>query len=105
MKMVMAIVHRAETPQVLEALISAGHTATYNESRGGMLRLSRNTLFIKVEDHELEQVLDIIKSNCRSSVSLDSTEADVPHIGPQRSWTEVGGAAVAVWTIEQFEIY
>ena len=44
MKMVMAIVHRDETPRVLEALITAGYGVTSSESRGGMLRQTSQTL-------------------------------------------------------------
>ena len=107
MKMVMAIVDRAETARVLEALIVAGYTATFTDSRGGVLRQARQTLFIGVEeDASVPEVLSIIRENCRSSVSLDSTGHDIAfQTVPQRTWAEVGNAAVFVWDIEQFQIY
>jgi hypothetical protein len=37
-KMAMAIVDRAEALLVLEALIAAGYTATFSDSRSGFLR-------------------------------------------------------------------
>ena len=106
MKMVMAIVHRDETARVLEALITAGYGVTSSESRGGMLRQTSQTLLIGVEAERLQDVLSIIKENCRSQVAMESTEADVTsRTLPTRSWTEVGGAVVFVWTVDQFEIF
>jgi uncharacterized protein YaaQ len=105
MKMVMAIVHRDETARLLEALITAGYRVTSNESRGGMLRQTSETLFIGVEAERLQSVLAIIKENCHSQVPMESTEVDVASpLFPTRSWTEVGGAVVFVWNIEQFEV-
>jgi uncharacterized protein YaaQ len=106
MKMVMAIVHRGETARVMEALIAANFAVTFNDSRGGMLRQASQTLFIGVEAERLQNVLSIIKDNCHSHVSMESTEIDVSSaMLPTRSWTQVGGAVVFVWNIEQFEIY
>ncbi|MBN1935657.1 MAG: cyclic-di-AMP receptor [Anaerolineae bacterium] len=106
MKMVMAIVQRDETAHVMEALIAAGHTATFNESRGGVLRQASNTLFIATQADRLQEVLDIIRENCRSSVSMDSTQADEA-ASPlsTHSWAQVGGAVVIVWSIDQFDVY
>ena len=39
-KMVMAVVPRDQASRVLECLVDAGYSATYMESRGGMLRQS-----------------------------------------------------------------
>lgn len=105
MKMVMAIVHRDETAHVLEALIAAGHTATFNESRGGVLRQASSTLFIAVQADRLQEVLDIIRENCRSSVSTDLAPDDGLESSTTRTWTQVGGAVVMVWSVEQFDIY
>lgn len=106
MRMVMAIVQRDETVHVLEALITAGYSVTSSESRGGMLRESSQTLFIGVEAERLNHVLSIIKENCHSQVSTESTETDmVSQALPKRSWTQVGGAVVFVWTVEQFEVF
>lgn len=106
MRMVMAIVHRDETVHVLEALITAGYRVTSSESRGGMLRESSQTLFIGVEAERLQHVLSIIKENCHSQISMESTETDIAsQTLPRRSWTRVGGAVVFVWTVEHFEVF
>ena len=106
-KMVMAIVEREETPRVLEALIEAGYTATFEESRSGVLRQAKRTLYIGVEDSKLEHVLSIIRDNCRSQISLRSTEADeeAAHVATTRTLAEVGSAVVFVWDVDRFETY
>lgn len=105
-KMVMAIVAREETPHVLEALIVAGYTATSGESRGGVLRESRQTLFIGVQADHVDHVLSIIRDNCRSQVALDSMDPDAAlRPSPTRTFAEVGSAVVFVWDIDRFETY
>ena len=64
-KMVMAVVPRDEAHQVLEGLVSAGFTATFGESRGGVLRQAQLTFFIAVDEEKLDQVLEIIRERCR----------------------------------------
>jgi uncharacterized protein YaaQ len=105
-KMVMAIVEREETARVLEALISAGYTATFGDSRSGVLRQARQTLFIGVDAERLEEVLTIIRDNCRSHVPLAST-GTVPSVPmpPRRTLAEVGSAVVFVWDIDRFETF
>jgi uncharacterized protein YaaQ len=106
MKMVMAIVEREETPTVLEALITAGYTATFTESRSGVLRQARQSLFIGVRDDKLDDVLSVIRLNCRSHIALESAEADtVAQRQPERTFAEVGSAVVFVWDVDRFETY
>lgn len=106
-KMVMTIIEREEADDVLEALIQAGYTPTiFGESRGGVLRQARPTLFIGVPDEKLEDILSIIREHCRSHVALESTEADAAaERSPMRSFAEVGSAVVFVWDINRFETY
>jgi uncharacterized protein YaaQ len=106
-KMVMTIIEREEADDVLEALIAGGYTPTiFGESRGGVLRQARPTLFIGVEDQQLEDVLSIIRSYCRSHVALASTEADTTSgTVRERTIAEVGSAVVFVWDLDRFETY
>jgi uncharacterized protein YaaQ len=105
-KMVMAIIEREESDDVLEALIEAGYTPTiFGESRGGVLRQARPTLFIGVANDRLEDVLAVIRANCRSHVAFESTDAVEVQEAPMRSLAEVGSAAVFVWDINRFETY
>ena len=107
-KMVMTIIEREEANRVLEALIAAGHTPTiFGDSRGGVLRQARPTLFVGVEADKLDNVLSIIRENCRSHVALESTEGDETSVGrtSKRTFAEVGSAVVFVWDIDRFETY
>jgi uncharacterized protein YaaQ len=110
MKMVMAIVPRDQTNRVMEALIQAGHTATFTESRGGMLRQAQYMLFIAVETKNLDEVLEIIRTNCHTKVKVESgNNADTQGIMPSRrkisTLHKLGGAVIFVWDLERFETY
>lgn len=99
MKMVMAVVPRDQVNRVLEALIQAGHTATFCESRSGMLRQAQQMLFIAVKAEDLAAVLNLIRDNYRGGVKVESGSLAVG------SATEVGSAVTFVWDLERFETY
>ena len=107
MKMVMAVIPRDEAEDVLHALVNAGHTATFTESRGGMLRQAQKMLFIAVQEKDLEKILGIICDTCHSPARVESAGSGrnilAPHSGPVS--TALGGAVVFVWNIERFETY
>ena len=108
MKMVMAVISRDESERVLNALVAAGLTATFTESRGGMLRQAQNLLFTAVRQENLEQVLAIIEKNCHSRVQVDPGEAGEAHpLSFKRSsvTAQLGGAVVFVWDIERVETF
>ncbi|HAF61414.1 MAG TPA: hypothetical protein DCK95_03705 [Anaerolineaceae bacterium] len=101
-KMIMAVIPRDEAEQVLDALINAGHTATFSETKGGMLRQSQYTLFIAVEESEVDKVCQVIQSSCTQSVPLDDElESELNNVGSAR----VGGAIVFIWEIAKVETY
>jgi uncharacterized protein YaaQ len=105
MKMVMAIMPRGEAEQVLQALVAANHTATYMETRGGMLRQAQMTLYIAVEPPDLEKVLNIIRGTCRSEPIVESAEGEEPSDRPMPVKPKLGGAVVFIWEIERTETY
>lgn len=108
-KMVMAVVPRDQANQVMEALIAAGYTATFTDSRGGMLRQAQQMLFIAVREKDLDQILSIIRENCRTQIQLNDPEDASPgQFGPgfkRASTTYIGNAVVFVWDLERFETY
>ncbi len=108
-KMVMAVVPRDQASQVIEALIAAGYTATFTDSRGGMLRQAQEMLFTAIQEKDLDHVLKIIRDNCRTQIKLESGEeppASGLPVGLLRSpMTYIGGAVVFVWDLERFETY
>jgi uncharacterized protein YaaQ len=109
MKMIMAVVPRDEVEAVLNALVAAGHTATFTESRGGMLRQAQHTLFIAVEADALKDVLTIIRDNCHTQIMVDPRETGTSQEpagnGSASVAAKVGGAVIFVWDLERFEIY
>jgi len=106
MKMVMAVVPRDEAGRVLEALVAAGHTATFSDSRGGMLRQAQQMLFIAVEEQDLERVLTIVRDNCHSQVVVESSEPRTPFsLGFVPVTAELGGAVVFMWDLDRYETY
>jgi len=106
MKMVMAVVPRDEAGHVLEALVAAGHTATFTDSRGGMLRQTQQMLFIAVEEKDLERVLANIRDNCHSQVVVEPGEPRQPFsLGTVPVTAELGGAVVFIWDLDRFETY
>lgn len=106
MKMVMAVVPRDEAGRVLESLVAAGHTATFTDSRGGMLRQAQQMLFIAVEEQDLERVLASIRDNCHSHVVVEPSESRTTFsLGAVSVTAELGGAVVFIWDLDRFETY
>lgn len=105
MKMVMAVMPRSEAESVLQALVAANHTATFVETRGGMLRQAQMTLYIAVESADLEHVLSIIKSACHSEPVVESADEEGVASQPMPVRPRLGGAVVFVWEIERSENY
>jgi len=107
----MAVIPRDEADGVLDALVTAGYTATYNDSRGGVLRQAQRTLLIAVERAKLEQVLDIVRHTCRCRLHLDADApaaegmAEESAFEPTEAAPGLGGAVVFVWDLEQFAKY
>lgn len=105
MKMVMALVPRDQADLVLEGLVAAGHTATFCESRGGVLRQAQKMLFIAAPEPRLEQVLSIIRTCSKNEVQIESGEARDFSLTETPQAAEVGWALVFVWDIERIETY
>lgn len=106
MKMMMVVVPSNIADQVLDALVNAGHTATYAETHGGMLQQSQNSLFIAVKDEQLEKVLGIVKANCRTRVEM-STSAPEDYASKNGTpvTADLGGAVVFIWDINRIETF
>lgn len=110
LKMIMAVVPRDQLDQVLAALITAGHTASFAESRSGVLRQAQHMMFIAVEEDKLETVLDIVRTNCHTKVKVESgnntgTQGIMPSRRTYATLHKLGGAVIFVWDLERFETY
>ncbi|MCS7308615.1 MAG: cyclic-di-AMP receptor, partial [Armatimonadetes bacterium] len=60
MKLVIAVVHDRDKNKISDTLLRNGFKFTKVASTGGFLREGNVTLFIGVEDEDLEQVLRLI---------------------------------------------
>ncbi|MBW6466230.1 MAG: cyclic-di-AMP receptor [Brevefilum sp.] len=106
MKMVMVVVPANTAEHVLDALVNAGHTATYAETRGGMLRQSQYSLFIALKKEQLDEVMDIIKASCRTQVEMRTHPFKDPQSKDKSSLTaDIGGAVAFVWDIESIQTF
>jgi len=104
-KMVMAVIPRDEAEHVLDALINAGFSATFMETKGGMLRQSQYTLFTAMEAKKLDQALAIIKENCTSDIELDEDDLTKQEILNSSGVQKIGGAVVFAWDLDRMETY
>ena len=104
-KMVMVVIPRDEAELVLDALISAGYTATFMETKGGMLRQSQYSLFIAVKNSDLKNVCEIIKQNCTVEISNINSEMEREEILAEDSLSgKIGGAIIFIWNLHKVEI-
>jgi len=101
-KMVMAVISRDQANHVLEMLITSGYPVTFMESRGGAWRQAQCTLYVCVDDNAVDDVLRVIRENCRAQVEVETDEAARESI---QAIADLGGAVVFVWDVERLEMY
>lgn len=107
-KMVMAVVSRDQAGRVVDRLITAGYGATFTESRGGVLQQAQQMLFIAVDAEKVDNVLSIIKEQCRTKVEVSEhsdTLKGFPIHHTETTTAEVGYAVVFVWDLDHFDTY
>ena len=105
MKMVMAVVKRDLTEPVLASLLKAGFTATFSESRGGMLRQSQNILYVAVDKQHLADVLTIIKGVFHKDSAIDGSPGAAEGIKTSASESNNGNAVLFIWDLDSIEKY
>jgi uncharacterized protein YaaQ len=109
MKLVVAVVQDKDSSRLSNALIKEGFRATKLASTGGFLRAGNTTFMIGIEDDRVQDVLQVIKANCKVREQLVTPVS--PMGGTTDSYipfpveVQVGGAAVFVMPVERFEHY
>lgn len=68
MKMIVTTLPDADNQMVSEALTSHGYRVTTISSTGGFLSSGTSTLMIGVQDDQVEDAIQMIKSNCTPSI-------------------------------------
>ena len=101
----MAVIPRDEAEHVLDALINAGFSATFMETKGGMLRQSQYSLFTAFPAEKLDEVCQIIKQNCTTDIELDEDDLTKQEILNNSGIQKLGGAVVFAWDLDRLETY
>ncbi len=106
MKMIVAVIHKDDAPDICQALRDHEYMFTKLSSKGGFTKQGNCTLLIGVEDALVEPVLREIKARCATR------EVEIPLIpfgdaeyfdpDPVRKVT-AGGATIFVLDVEHFE--
>lgn len=107
MKLIIAVVQDKDSNRLSNALVKADFRATKLASTGGFLKAGNTTFLIGTEDEKMEEVFQIIKTNCKAREQLvtpvspmgGNADAYVPY--PVE--IQVGGATVFVVPVDQFE--
>ncbi|MFV8829707.1 cyclic-di-AMP receptor [Alkalihalobacterium sp. APHAB7] len=107
MKLIIAVVQDKDSNRLSEALVKTEYRATKLASTGGFLKAGNTTFLIGTEDENVDDVLQIIKDNCKSREQL---VAPISPMGgnadsyvPYPVEVQIGGATVFVLPVEQFE--
>ena len=107
MKLVVAIVQGEVAARTVEALSGAGLSVTRLASSGGFLQQGNATLLVGVEEDRVEQVLALVRSNCRERNRYLTPMPPMVEPGevfmPFPVEVQVGGATIFVLDVEQFE--
>jgi uncharacterized protein YaaQ len=107
MKLVVAIVQGEDAGQTMQALNSAGISVTRLASSGGFLQQGNATLLIGVDEERVEQVLHLVRENCRERNRYLTPMPPMVEPGemfmPFPVEVQVGGATIFVVNVEQFE--
>ena len=107
MKLLITIVQNDDVAALTEAIVKSGHSATKLSSSGGILRSGNTTLLIGVEDTDVEEMLDIIRSTCRERKiampdSFGLSDGTMPYSFKGSYEVIVGGATIFILDVEQF---
>lgn len=107
MKMVVAIVQMDDVQSLTKSLAQAGFGITQLKSAGGFLRKANATIFLGVQERDVDRVIEIIRERCHSRTEHVSPIPPVVEPGevymPYPMEVEVGGATIFVLDVERFE--
>jgi uncharacterized protein YaaQ len=106
-KLVVAVVHNEDARVLIDALLAREHRATWLHSSGGFLKQSNATILVGVEEAQIDEVVGIVRENCRARTQTLSPIPPIMEPGeffmPYPVEVEMGGAVVFVLPIDRFE--
>jgi uncharacterized protein YaaQ len=105
MKLVIAVVQVYDTDRLLRLVTAAGLRATRIVSTGGFLRMQNATVLMGVEDDQVAEAVDIVRTACQARVEVGAAVAAPEYA----DWIEcgiqevpLGGGVVFVVPVERF---
>jgi uncharacterized protein YaaQ len=105
--MIVAVVHNEDARVLVDALLAHKYRATWLHTSGGFLKQSNATILIGVDDDKIDEVVGIVRDNCRARSQTVSPIPPIMEPGeffmPYPIEVEVGGAVIFVLPIERFE--
>ncbi|SHH31158.1 Uncharacterized protein YaaQ [Anaerosphaera aminiphila DSM 21120] len=108
MKLVISIVQDVDADNLIEEITKADFRVTKMSSSGGFLKSGNTTLLIGVEDEGVDNVLAIIRNNCKErEITKVVQTMNIPGqaIIPTPITVKVGGATAFVLDVEEFKRY
>ncbi len=105
MKLIIAIVNRDDSANLIHRLNKAGFMSTRLSTTGGFLRAGNITLLIGTDDEKVENVIGIMRECCSQRAEIVSGAAGnyAEHFYTSLPVeVKVGGATVFVLDVEQF---
>jgi uncharacterized protein YaaQ len=106
-KLVIAVIQDKDSAKLMEALVDQGFRATKLASTGGFLKAGNTTMLIGVDQEQVKQVVEIIKTVCQSREKMVTTMSPiggaVESYVPYPVEVVVGGATIFVLDVERFE--
>ena len=105
-KLLVVIASDDDADALIRKLVERGYPATKVSSTGGFLRRGSATILSGVDAEDVDNVLAIIRSECRARMELVPVQA-LPFQGSvfpaEPTQVRVGGAIVFVLPVERFE--
>ncbi len=107
MKMVVAVVQAEDASGLLTQLSNRGFRATRIKTAGGFLREANATIFVGVDDADVDTIVLTIKEACTTRQQQITAIPAVMEPGefflPYPVEVEVGGATIFVLDVARFE--
>lgn len=104
MKLIIAIVQDQDAPSLIEDLTEHEYRVTKLTSTGGFLKAGNTTLLIGVEEEQIEQLVEIIRTNCKKreiTTSLMTVTMPGDTYIPYPLEVQVGGATLFILDVER----
>lgn len=107
MKMIITVVQGKDAGTLTDKLVAKRYAITRINTSGGFLRESNATFLIGVEDDRVEDVVEIIRSVCKTRTRYLNPLPPMSEPGgeiymPNPVEVQVGGATIFILTVDKY---